>query len=311
MADTIFEQYPVCIWEVIGFRIPIPVKKISERGGNRLVRRTRQNRNGSKLDDTGSMEKTWTLDVDFFNGSREDGIPSDLYPDMLNDLIRSFDVHQTGDLTLPTVGKRRCRAETYQRDESFEEIDCAIVSLTFVEDNEDVMNASTVTAPSARSVSRRLADLTTFSAQQNGVSLSDSGAGIAELASEVEALITSPFEYFGDLQAQAAKVQALCERLEATHTTRRSQVGELLSQPPGARAVRGLVELRDKAARIVEERQSAMPRLVPYVVPTQRSIFDIAAQFEQDPSQLLAANPEIGNPLAIPPRTVVKVFERA
>jgi hypothetical protein len=312
MADTIFEQYPLCTWEVPGYKVPIPVKSISERGGNRLVRRNRQNRNGAKLDDTGSVEKTWTLEVDFFNGNTEEGIPvADLYPDVLNFLVKSFDVHETGTLTLPTVGRKRCRAESYDRKETFEEIDTGIVTLTFIEDNEDNLTSSSFTAPSARSVSRRLAEITTFSAEQNGVSLSDSSAGISELASQIETLINSPFEYFGDLQAQADSVVALCGRLEDIHASRRTQVGELLAMPPGARAVRGLVELRDKAARVVDEKQSALPRLVPYVVPSQRSIFDIAAELGQDPMALMSANPNLGDPLAIPARATVKVFERA
>lgn len=312
MADTIFEQFALCEWEVPGYKVPIAVKKITERGGNRIVRRTRQNRNGAKLDDTGSVEKTWVLEADFYNGCTEEGIPfSDNYPDVLNNFIKSFDVHETGTLTLPTIGKRRVRAESYERSESPEEIDCGLMTITFVEDNEDALRLTTFTSPSARSVSRRIADMTTFSAEQNGVSMSASGLGIAELAAEVETLVTSPFQYYGDLEAQAVKVQALCGRLEETFASKNDQVGEMLAAPPGAHAVRGLITLKDHAARVVEERQSALPRLVPYVVPSQRSIFDIAAQFDQDPTALIAANPDIGDPLAIPERTVVKVFARS
>jgi prophage DNA circulation protein len=312
VADTVFEEFPVCTWEVTGYKVPIPVKKVDERGGNRIVRRTRQSRDGAKLDDTGSIEVTWTIEADFYNGCTEEGIPfTNLYPDVVHFLVKSFRVHETGTLSIPTVGRKRCRLESYQRTETFEEIDCAPVVMTFVEDNEDALIASTFTAPSARATARRLAEITTFSAQQNGVSLSDSRMGISELASEVETLINSPFEYLGDLQAQAESVKALTDRMLDIHASRRTQIGSMLAEPPGARAVRGLVELRDKASRIVDEKQSAMPRLVPYVVPSQRSIFDIAAQFGQDPMLLMTANPQIGDPLAIPERTVVKVFESA
>lgn len=312
MPDTIFEQMALCVWEVTGYRVPIPVKKVSERGGNRIVRRSRQNRDGAKLDDTGSVEKVWTLDADFYNGCLEEGISfSDNYPDVLNFFIKSFNVHETGTLTIPTIGKRRVRAESYEYNASFEEQDCGIVTITFVQDNEDSLTSSSFSTPSARSVSRRLAEMTTFSAEQNGVALSDSRTGISELAAAVEELITSPFEYLGDLQAQAEQVRSACARLEEVHTSRRSQVGELLATPPGAHALRGLIDLRDKAAKVVEEKQSSMPRLISYVVPTQRSIFDVAVQFDQDPTALIAANPEIGDPLALQPRTVVKVFERA
>lgn len=310
-SQTIFEKFALCEWEVTGYKVPIAVKKITERGGNRIVRRARQNRDGAKLDDTGSVETTWVIEADFYNGCTEDGIPiDDNYPDVLNAFIKSTRVHETGTLTLPTVGKRRARVESYERSESPEEVDCGLMSITFVEDNEDSLNIGSIRSPSARSVSRRLADMTTFSAEQNGVSMSYSGDGISQLAAEVEALVTSPFQYFGDLEAQAVKVQALCGRLEETFSSKDDQVGEMLAAPPGAHAVRGLISLKDHAARVVEERQSALPRLVPYVVPTQRSIFDIAAQFDQDPTALIAANPDIGDPLAIPARTTVKVFAR-
>ena len=312
MPDFIFDQMALCVWEVTGYRVPIPVKKITARYGNRIVRRARQNRDGAKLDDTGSVETTWTLEADFYNGSTEEGIPrDDNYPDVLNNFIKSSKVHETGTLTLPTEGKRRCRIESIERSESFEELDCGITSITFVEDNEDSLTATTIIVPSARSVSRRVAEMTTFSAEQNGVSMSYSGDGISQLAAEVEALVTSPFQYFADLQAQAVKVQSLCGRLESTFASQDDQVGEMLATPPGAHAVRGLITLKDHAARVVEERQSTLPRLVPYVVPTQRSIFDIAAQFDQDPTALIAANPDIGDPLAIPARTTVKVFARS
>ena len=309
MAETIFEQFALCEWEVTGYKVPIAVKKITERGGNRLVRRARQNRDGAKLDDTGSVETTWTLEADFYNGCTEQGIPiDDNYPDVLNNFIKSTKVHETGTLTLPTVGKRRARIESYERSESPEEIDCGLMTITFVEDNEDSLTAATFTSPSARSVSRRLAEITTFSAEQNGVSMSYSGDGISQLAAEVEALVTSPFQYYADLEAQATKVQALCGRLESTFASQDDQVGEMLAAPPGAHAVRGLITLKDHAARVVEERQSSLPRLVPYVVPSQRSIFDIAAQFDQDPTALISANPNNGYPMAKTTLTPLKYY---
>ena len=309
MADEIFSSLPVCLWEVTGYKIQLSVKSIQERGGNRIVPRKRQNRDGAKLDDTGSEEKTYVLDVDFFNGNDEPDVPGDeQYPGACNFLIKSFDVHETGTLTLPTIGKRRCRAHSYERMEIYDERDTARVQLTFIEDNEDFTTSSTFTSPSARSVSRRLAEITTFSAEQAGVSLSDFGAGISELASGVEALINSPFEYVGDLEAQARKVEIACARIEEAHTSRRTEAGRMLMEPPSARVVRGLRELRDKAARIVEERQSALPRLVPFVVPSERSIFDIATELDQDVSALIKANPGLGNLLVIPKGTAVRVF---
>jgi prophage DNA circulation protein len=309
VADGIFEQFPVCLWEVTGYKVQIACKSISERGGNRLVRRARQHRNGAKLDDTGSVEKVWAITVDFYNGNDEPDVPGDeQYPGVVNFLIKSFDVHETGTLTLPNIGKRRCRLESYERNEAFDERDTATVTLNFVEDNEDFTTASTFTSPSARSVSRRIAEITTFSADQAGVALADFGAGISELASGVEALINSPFEYVGDLETKATQIDIACRRIEETHTTRKTQAGMMLMDPPTSKVLRGLREIRDHAARIVEERQSALPRLVPFVVPEERSIFDIATQLGQDASKLIKANPGLSNPLIVPKGTTVRVF---
>src|SRR5688572_24683169 len=104
----LFEKFVICTWEVTGYKIPIPVVRIEEDGGNRLVPRERIGRRGAKLDDTGAMPPQWLLVADFYNGIDEPGMPSeDMYPDLLNNLIKSFDIHECGTLTLPHVGPRR------------------------------------------------------------------------------------------------------------------------------------------------------------------------------------------------------------
>ncbi len=310
MADEIFAQFTTCRWEVTGYNVVLPVKTVRTRGGNRIVPRERANRNGAKLDDTGSKPKVWTLDVDFYNGIDEPDMPADdMYPSLANDLEKSCDIHETGTLTLPTIGKRRCRLLDYDREESFEERDTGRFSLTFMEDNEDAITASSFSSPSARSVSRQLAEATTASAEQDGIELTDIGSSLTELASELEGLANAPFEYVGDLQAKAGQISRACARIEAVHTSAADEVGLLLTSPMSSRTLRKLRELNDTAARVVQERLSSMPVLVPFRVASQRTLFDVAASLNQDAALLLKANPDLPNPLAIDAGTTINVYE--
>ena len=73
------------------FAIALPVSRIEEEGGNRLVERERPNRDGAKIDDTGSKAKRWVLTLDYLNGSTEPDFPEDAYPDVVNQLMRPAD----------------------------------------------------------------------------------------------------------------------------------------------------------------------------------------------------------------------------
>ncbi|HVY48089.1 MAG TPA: DNA circularization N-terminal domain-containing protein [Minicystis sp.] len=57
--------------QVTGFSVPLPVSRIEEESGNRLVERDRPNRDGAKIDDTGAKARRWVLTLDYLNGSTE------------------------------------------------------------------------------------------------------------------------------------------------------------------------------------------------------------------------------------------------
>lgn len=321
MPDEIFEQYAVCSWKVKGEdALVIPVERIEESGGNRIVSRERPYRDGAKLDDTGAKPKQWVLSCSFFNGHTEPGMPNPdatgasetLYPDHLNKVIASCDKHETGDLILPTVGKRRCRAESYRRVEEYTERDAASVTLTFTEDNEDGVTASSFTAPSVRAVSRSLAEATVFDLEEAGLG-GDLAGDLEEFASDLEGLAAAPGEFVGDLEAKAKSIEDSCERIEAVHTqavnTVTGEVATLLTSPQNSAGLRHLRKLRDTVARAVGERVASAPKIVPKVFTVPKSIFGVATELQQDADKLMQINPQIEDHLLIPANTVIKVFD--
>mgnify|MGYP001559048023 CR=1 FL=1 len=81
---------------------------------------------------------------------------------------------------------------------------------------------------------------------------------------------------------------------------------------PNARvhwSAKHVASARLKQAVAVGERLSSLPRLTPVTFGAQRSIFDIAAQFGQDATKLLKANPKLEDAMAIPAGTPVQIFE--
>ncbi|HZL96151.1 MAG TPA: DNA circularization N-terminal domain-containing protein, partial [Vicinamibacterales bacterium] len=108
MPDEIFPRYPPASWQVPGRAlITFLVEDIQEDGGNRLVAHERPYRDGAKHDDTGSRAKRWAITSPSYNDHTEEGVEQNQYPAVLNALIDSFDVHETGTLTLPTRGAVR------------------------------------------------------------------------------------------------------------------------------------------------------------------------------------------------------------
>ena len=315
--DSIFEGFVLCTWEVTGFSVPLPVSRIEEEGGNRLVERERPNRDGAKIDDTGSKAKRWVLTLDYLNGSSEPDFPEDAYPDLVNTLMQSCDVHECGDLTLPHIGKRRCRAHSYRRVEASDDRDYALVSVTFVEDNEDGTTASSFQSPSARSVCRTLTEQTTLDCDDAGVDTGESlGEALNDLAAGIETVLNAPGDFVGQFETMGKQFDAAAGRIEdagsnMVHTFSPPAPHENpapLDDPGNSRALRGLRRLRDLGRRAADERLSALPRIIVRVDAVERSIFDIAAELSQDVTKLLTLNGSIENLLAIPARTPVRVF---
>lgn len=310
---TISEQYPVGKWKVAA-RDPIfvVVMSVTETGGNRIVHHERAGRNGAKLDDTGAKARVWSLQLLFNNSLEEAGIEENgkpLYPQVLNDLIRSFDEHETGTFTLPTVGDVRVRIQDYSRTETPEEDDSAVVQVTLVEDNEDALDRALLSPPAVVSTIVRLAEQTVFSEQKNG-SWSDDLASLTEIAAEIEGAILAPGRSVQDVGSIVRSHRRAVQRiLNAGETAVDSESAE----PRGSAAQRLLSIMLDREAQAEEERTQSRPRTKAYVIDVERtSVYEIAARLNQDVELLLEINAaRIDDPFFLTRGEVIRVFETA
>lgn len=309
--ERVFERYPPAQFTVAGFTLSFPVLRITESGGNRIVERERPYRDGAKLDDVGSVAKRWTLEAIFENTILEKDQQAlnngeALYPTVLNDLIFNFDIHETGDLVVPTIGTQRVRAESYVRSESAEERDQAIVTFVFVEDNEDGVDFRSISQPTANANARRLADDAELDTQSAGAwdgSLQDLDTATREL----ENLVNGPGEVAQDVDATALRIQGNARRANNTFSEAGKPGRDLFLDPQNSRGPRDLTKQQDMAAREANKSRRGRPQLIIVVFREDTDIFSIAAFVGQDPNDLLAVNPDL-DPFFIPALTGVKVF---
>lgn len=311
MPDDLFGKLALCTWSVGGRVIPLSVARIEESGGNRIIERERPMRDGAKLDDTGSKAKRYRLTGSIFNGSTEQGIPEDNYPDTLQALILSFDTHETGDLMVPTRGIRRCRAGTYSTTEGSDARDCAAFVLEFIEDNEDGVTASSFSTPSARSVLRSQVEEATFEAEKAGVQLGDLIGSITEMASEIEGLLNAPADFASQVDSKIKAVDSALSRIEKAGTGLdggvKGPVSEALIATQSAPVIRKIRGIRDTLSRAVGDQLSAFGKAGSRSYPRTMSIFDVATLEGVNAATLMAMNPAIGAFLAIPPNTPIAV----
>ncbi len=312
---AIFPQYPPASWKVgTKSELVFPVETISESGGNRIVARERPYRDGAKLDDVGSSPKCWSFSCTFNNSVQEGNSSAlPLYPNVLNELIRSFDEHETGDLVVPTVGKIRARAKTYRREETSEIRDTAKVTFEFEQDNEDKIDATAFALPTVRATVRTQAEAATFAAESDAafdLTLAD----LNEFAAGLEAIANYPSDVLSDVDTQAGIVVAATNRVLKAFTSKSNNPKEkarsMLSDPDGSVTQRKLVELQDTAWRARAELRSNSPPVVRQVFETTFTIFDIAARLGQDADKLMGLNAGL-DPFFIPAGTVVRVFDAA
>jgi len=307
---TIFEGYPPLSWSVRGQKYFFPALSISETGANRIVERERPFRDGAKLDDTGSKAVRWVVEAIFENTVEETGLDNGemaLYPDVLNALVDSFKQHETGDLVLPTVGKRRARAEGYSRREQPEEQDAATVTFTFVEDNEDAVRADSFRQPTANANARRLSEVTTFDQESldNGhFSISD----LQESVSELEGLMNAPLDYAQDIESSSKRVGQLAVQVVQVFSNTGQRGRDTLLGSRGNRASRKMVREQDMAARAANESRRGRPVIVRFVALRDTSLFSVAAYLRQPYVDLLAVNPQLEDPSYIPRGSEVRVF---
>jgi len=318
-VSDVQERFPVASFTVRGEWVIFPIEDDSLQGGNRIVEHARPYRDGAKLDDTGSQPRRWTLNAVFNNTIEEPGVPTEpaLYPDVMNRVIELFTQHETGDLFVPVDGKVRARAQAYQRTHSREEVDTGRLVLTFVEDNEDNVDAASFSRPSVYGSALRLAEVTQFTAEQEGVWSGDL-QDLLEFCAELEGLMRAPGEYTAAVAVQVRSAHRAIKSVLQTAQTVAQGRDESQQQTNAILATYGvpvntilqLQRLLDVTSYATSEKNGQMPRPVPFVVTQKTTIYGIAADVRQPVAALLEINEQrIDDPFAIEPGTY-RVFER-
>lgn len=308
IGPTINEQFPVASFTSDGgSKIAFPITNLSETGGNRVIEQERAYRDGAKLDDTGAVATRWSFSCLFHNSIQEKGLEvngKNLYPDVLDDLINAFLVHETGDLVVPTRGSVRVRCESYTRTESNDPRECALLDVVFIEDNEDGVDFSFLSSPSVQATGITLADKTTFSAQERGLWTNPFYA-VKDFARNIEGLINAPGDFVNDVRAQAKGAGAAVDRARNSGRDRSTPGRDVLLTPEATVAERSLQLAKEKMMRARSEARRNQPKLQARVFSRNLSLADIAFEFKVDYTDLLFSNPQIENPRNVPAGTTV------
>lgn len=311
---AIFEQYPTATWQVGGRSFTFAVERLEERRSNRLIRHKRIYRDGARLDDTFAEAREWVATCLFFNDEeQEEGVDgATQYPDNANDLCDSFDEHETGELTTPTRGPRRCRAESYTRTEDATIRDATAITFVWVEDNEDDAAAAAFVAPSAKSQNISVIAAADFALEGAGIP----GGNLNDLASDLQGLAEAPGDFVSQVEARTRALGSKLRDTERAFTKSASEAKteaeRLLTDPENSRALRLIREARDNTARLLVEIQAGLgPPVVSVTYPAPVSIWSVAAKLGQDPIELARLNPALPDLLAIPAGTAISVFDDA
>lgn len=309
MGDVIFPQYEIASWTVGGRRLAFPVQTIDETGGNRIIRRTRPYRRGAKLDSTGGVERVWDLSIFFEPSINEPGLEANgipLYPDLINALIESFDVQETGSLVVPTIGRTRAKAESYRRGETFEDRDSATLTLVFVEDNEDSVNFRTIQAPSAAANSRDLGEQTTFDTQSVD-SWAQSMADLERTSAELEDLINTPSSTASEIERRSDRMRDLADNATRIFRQRGKTGRNTYEGPRASRTERKLIRMDDIAGRArLESRSEAQSEIVSVIALVPTSLIQVAGELRQELADVIDINPDV-DPLFVPKGSVLRI----
>lgn len=306
IETSLQEKSPVVSFTAEGLKAAFPVIVDTASGGNRIVRHERPYRPGAKLDSTGSKERVWQLtaafgtSADFFDEEEvleaNEGAP--LYPDVMMRIVYLGTIQATGDLIVPIDGKVRARLESWSRTQPQDSTDYAEMILTFVEDNEDDVNARNFSKPSARGSASKVAANAQFVGEAEGMWNADS-LELHELCAELEGLLKAPGEMGDAIVAKMRKIRRAMKSLVNTANETRSS----FFSPP-IKILREMGRVGDVIGIAELEQSTSAPRKkrVWYTVTEPISIFALAAKLRQPADVLQEINAgRIDDPLLLEP----------
>lgn len=273
-----------------GVAQPLAATSIKETIKVRVVQRERPNRLGAKLDTTGRKCLVWEVDVLFFNGCTEEGIPSDdYYPDGLNSFCATADQGQVGTLKHPRRGDVRCRIETITVHETAEVRDAGAVTIQFWEDNEDKTDLTSFVSSSAAQLPA-LADSIMSAANDIGI-WSDDVAQLGSSIGSLVGLLNSAVDLVDDAMATAQSVIGLCETIaDAFAETYDTTLGPGAYRATDPDCSTFLLELRRVQFLAMNAAANAQPTVIEVTYPDVVSIFDVAANKQRDLEEVIDLN---------------------
>jgi len=313
---NIFEAYGPATWTVGGQTLAFPVVAINEGGGNRISRDERPMRDGAHLQDTGSQPVVFSFDCIFDNGlvafDAESQLQQingglELYPDVLNSLLDSFGVHETGDLYVPTRGKVRARADSYTRDETAEVLNSARVRLTFCVDNEDGLDFGGFEPPAVSASAITVAQAVELEAETSDA-WDGSVTDLTELANNIEGLANAPGDYMSDVETQAKIIKNAHDKVVKVHTDKTKDGRAGLNDPESTTLYKHLSALKEMAGQASQSSRRGTTTYITKTYTTRTSLMQVAALELQLYDTLVAINPQLEDPLDIPAGTGVRVL---
>jgi len=308
------ELRPALTWKPDGGDIvTITSTNIAESFDNRIVERNRPYREAAKLDDTGRGSIVWTVTTEMFDAtiSQEPGVPANQFTEVEAKLFLSFQSHKTGYLSLPTRGIVRAKAKSWSRGDDIGERDCALLRLTWIEDNEDDVDFYAFDQFSARATVVTLAEETTKDLVKAGIADKDVFS-LSKLAAKLESIAQKPGEYLQDLEVAAAQLGSAADRIEQAYTVYGSTPGSvdaLLSDPGSAPVIRNLRNLKDTARKAYYQASSGQPPIKTVKYAREMSFATIATDTGNTTANVLKLNTKLLDPFSIPPNTPIKVYE--
>ena len=185
-----------------------------------------------------------------------------------------------------------------------------MVNCTWVEDNEEALDAALIRSPTARATTARVAAQTTFSAEQIGA-WDDNLNDLVEFAAGVEELLQAPGRSINAVETQVRRNRRAIARIAEAQEQLGRDVGLETNRPRGSLFQRNLVLLSDRQAQASAERAQGRPRTIAIRIDVaETSIFEIAARYDQDAEELMELNDsKIADPFALRRGDVIRVFQ--
>lgn len=286
-------------------------REVGEDGGLRVAERVRPWQPGAKLDETGAMPDTFALSAVFnvdISEPEVDGQGIQIWPDLLEALIRQFKTGKTATLNLPWKRGLRVKPLTWQRRATSEDNRGGeTLSVNLKTDNEDNLDREAFEAVSVKATVRRAAEDAVFTMEQEGMSaaaaesvrttfdsggLGDPVGGIIGLSADLAGLMARPGEFAQAVASQAQRLRRATQLLVGAYST--NEPGrDQMNKPEGASARAKLLALLELAANAEGEARAALPKTRTYIARRRTSIWLIATELGQNARQLMSVNSQV------------------